>query len=354
MMGEPEFAPNWLSAPGSTIGDLIATRGMSVEELTDTLGFPLEHTRRLLQGSAPITDELAHLLADTIGGSASFWLSREAQFRQEVDRQVILGHGDAQRAWLEQLPVSDMARLGWIKRQSTPERKVAECLRFFETESLSSWREKYDRVLAAVAFRASPSFEPSPGAILAWLQFGKLQAANIACADWNREQFVASLPDIRKLTRLPRPSVFIPKLREILAKSGVAVVIARTPSGCHTSGATSFVSPNKAMMLLSFRHRSDDQFWFTVFHEAGHLALHENSALFIEDGSEVTSTEEQEANEFATEVLLPNDSRAELGHVPLNQKSIQRFAVAHGISRGIVIRAASAQQRISTTANSAG
>ncbi len=90
-------------------------------------------------------------------------------------------------------------------------------------------------------------------------------------------------------------------------------------------------------MLLSFRHRSDDQFWFTVFHEAGHLALHENSALFIEDGSEVTSTEEQEANEFATEVLLPNDSRAELGHVPLNQKSIQRFAVAHGISRGIVV-----------------
>lgn len=295
-MPDPDFSPNWLSAPGRTIAEIASARGLSEIDLSERLGLTLEQTRRIIGGNSPITDEIASVLSETVGGTPRFWIDRETRFRSEIDRQTTQGSDEARRAWLDQLPIKEMIRLRWIARRNTLEDKVSECLRFFDSMSLGEWRKSYSEVLSAVAFRAAAAFDAMPGSVLAWLQFGKSQAAKIDCADWNKELFRKSLSEIRRLTRSPRPTTFVPRLREICARCGVAVVVAPTPKGCHASGATCFLSPKKAMILLSFRYRSDDQFWFTVFHEAGHLILHEQSALFVEDGSDVTANEEQEAN----------------------------------------------------------
>jgi Zn-dependent peptidase ImmA (M78 family) len=93
----------------------------------------------------------------------------------------------------------------------------------------------------------------------------------------------------------------------------------------------------EAMILLSFRYRSDDQFWFTVFHEAGHLVLHDQRALFVENGGDITANEEQEANDFATSYLLPGDAKTQLGTMAVGREDIQLFAVRHQIARGIVV-----------------
>ena len=43
------------------------------------------------------------------------------------------------------------------------------------------------------------------------------------------------------------------------------------------------------MIILSFRYLSDDHFWFTFFHEIGHLLLHKEDLTFI-DGEELISS----------------------------------------------------------------
>ena len=91
------------------------------------------------------------------------------------------------------------------------------------------------------------------------------------------------------------------------------------------------------MIFLSFRYLSDDQFWFTFFHEAGHLILHSKKALFLEDGSDVTSEEETQANHFSEEILIPRQARAELNTIALTKRDIMKFGVKVGISRGIVV-----------------
>ena len=94
--------------------------------------------------------------------------------------------------------------------------------------------------------------------------------------------FEADLPTIRRLTREKDPGQFIPRLKEACAARGVAVAIVRGPNGWRASGAARFLSPTKALIQLSFRYLSDDQFWFTFFHEAGHLLLHGKDLLFLE------------------------------------------------------------------------
>jgi Zn-dependent peptidase ImmA (M78 family) len=91
------------------------------------------------------------------------------------------------------------------------------------------------------------------------------------------------------------------------------------------------------MIILSFRHLSDDHFWFTFFHEAGHLLLHGENSTFV-DGEEVDKTEkEKEANAFSSGALVPYDRLDELMNLQSRSLSVIRFAVSIGVSSGIVV-----------------
>ena len=230
-----------------------------------------------------------------------------------------------------------MQKYGWINSRANVKDKLTACLEYFGVESVQEWRNKYSQILSAVSFRTSPTFKSEPGAVLAWLRYGEIKSTEVSCRAWNATAFERELITMRRLTRKKAPGQFIPELRDLCAEHGVALVIARTPAGCRASGATRFLNPKKAMILLSFRYLSDDQFWFTFFHEAGHLVLHSDKALFIEDGSEVSLKEEHEANLFAQNILIPPESRTEMQSIKPNRKDILKLAVKIGVSRGIVV-----------------
>jgi HTH-type transcriptional regulator / antitoxin HigA len=113
-MNEKTFAPDWLSAPGGTILDVIEERGMSSRELASLLGYSLERTEKLIAGKEAITRDVAALLAELIGGSEKFWLSREKNYRNEVARLQSSGNVTAAKAWLDEIPLKDMQKNGWI------------------------------------------------------------------------------------------------------------------------------------------------------------------------------------------------------------------------------------------------
>ena len=112
------------------------------------------------------------------------------------------------------------------------------------------------------------------------------------------------------------------------------------PKQCKASGAARFLTPSKAMLLLSVRHLSDDHFWFTFFHEAGHLILHSNKFIFV-DGlgcdDNLASNDEDEANRFAEDLLIPPEHREEMLSLTANKIAVMRFARKVGISRGVVV-----------------
>jgi Zn-dependent peptidase ImmA (M78 family) len=89
--------------------------------------------------------------------------------------------------------------------------------------------------------------------------------------------------------------------------------------------------------LLSFRFLSDDQFWFSFFHEAGHLLLHGDGGFFLEGDDTPSTTQEQEANDFAEGALVPPEFQEALLRLPLNGREVIRFAHRLGVSPGIVV-----------------
>lgn len=331
------FEPDWVVAPGATLALLIAESPVSRESFATSVGRNVEFLNRLLLGIEAVDEELAERLACCLGTSASFWLQRERAYREGKQRLLDKQSVDALEKWTKQFPLRDMHRLGWIEDFATKRDAIQRCLQFFDVPDLPAWQSRYEPAAKAVAFRMTRRRNSEPGAVTAWLRWAELISSRMDCGDWDRESFQERLHQIRALTWHKNPRAFLPKLRRLCASVGVCVVVAPTPRGCPASGATRFLSPKKAMMVLSFRYRSDDQFWFTFFHEAAHLILHSQSALFIEEEDVESSNEEEEANEFAETVLMPVELRKEFECLSLDKDSIISFAKKSGIAPGLII-----------------
>jgi HTH-type transcriptional regulator/antitoxin HigA len=331
-MVESEFQPNWASPPGDTIRYILDRSGVRLDEFARRIERPTDSAHALLKGNLEITAELASKLELVLGTSSSFWLSREAQYREDLAR---LEQTATQKAWLSELPLKDMIRFGWIKAERTVSHQVRECLSFFNIADISSYG-KYRLAVVDAAFRTSPSLKAESGAVAAWLRQGEIETGSLQCLPWNPDCFRQALGKIRVLTREKDPRRFVPELQRICAECGVAVGVIRAPQGCRASGAVRFVAPDRAMLVLSFRYLSDDHFWFTFFHEAGHLLLHQHT-LFLESSEKVSTREEDEANEFAARVLIPAEFETAFSRLRPTSHDVIRFSRQLGVSPGIVV-----------------
>ena len=326
------FRPDWASAPGETIADILKERQLSVIDLAARLGQTSDAVADLLQGRSTITIRTARALQLVLGASVEFWMSRDFQYREDIAQRSATN-----REWMAQLPVGDMIRFGWLRPVPHPSDELEACLRFFGVDSILGWYKAYATIQEAIAFRTSPTFDSKLGAVAAWLRQGELEGRSHECGPWNAAGFHASLPKLRALTRQKKPRVFVPRLRECCAENGVAVSVVRAPTGCAASGATRFLSTNRALLLLSFRYLTDDHFWFTFFHECGHLLLHGQHELFLEGADTEFAAQEQEANEFAARTLIPVELQPALLALPPDWRQVIRFAKQVGVSPGIIV-----------------
>lgn len=328
-----EFSPAWASPPGETVRELAQRKGLTEAVLARALGVEESDLPRVLDGDLPINEVRAERLAAHIGATSRFWLAREAQYRQAL--QAIR---DDTRAWVASLPFADMVKFGWLDAASTVEDKLRHAFAFFDVSSVDEWREAWLSEHAGLtAYRTSPTFTTQGAAAAAWLRQGELAASRIRTAPWSREEFDRLLPELKPLTRIDKPAEFIPQLQRKCAECGVAVVIVRGPKGCPASGATR-VRNGQAILQLSARYLRDDSFWFTFFHEAGHLVLHEDR-LFLEwsEKRHLDEREEREANDFAGQVLIPPACEEALRALPHEYRAVMRFARNLSVSAGIVV-----------------
>lgn len=336
-MADAAFQPAWFSRPGDTLSALMTKEGLSPGALAERLDYKVELIHGLLNGIVSIDQKIARDLAENVGGSQGFWQKRQSQFEESLDRLARALPADEMRAWARLLPIREMEEAGWITNPRDPLEVARSLLSFFDVNGVSDWRDRYTAFKNTFAFRTSPSFESKIGALATWLRAGEIQAATIHCGPWNPKSFRALLPHIRVLTKAKNPGYFVPKLRQMCADAGVAVAFVRAPAGCRASGAARFLSPTKAMIVLSFRYLSDDHFWFTFFHEAGHLLLHGSKSTFVDGEVSEHSTKEEEANTFAAGALVPSDRLEELMILSPRTEPVIRFALSIGVSPGIVV-----------------
>jgi HTH-type transcriptional regulator / antitoxin HigA len=89
---------------------------------------------------------------------------------------------------------------------------------------------------------------------------------------------------------------------------------------------------------LSLRYKTSDQFWFTFFHEAAHILKHPRKSEFLDFEKLEASQEEDEANQFAADTLIPPTAlRKFLAGSKLTEAYVLEFAAEIDIEPGIIV-----------------
>jgi Zn-dependent peptidase ImmA (M78 family) len=244
-----------------------------------------------------------------------------------------------------------MVKRGWVESVAHPIDQMRTLLDFFGVASPAQWRQVWLEPKAA--FRHTTTFKSDVGALAAWLRKGQLEAQTISCAPYHVGEFKRALRQVRALTVKPANLIFS-DVRELCAAAGVAVVVVPALTKSRASGATMWLNPDKAMLLLSLRYGKDDQFWFSFFHEAGHIVLHGKRDVFLDDepfgddaqedrlgtAAAADALAEHEANAFAGDMLIPRQDllRFALAQKPyFSKEQIRAFAGKQGVAPGIVV-----------------
>lgn len=336
-ISEHSFEPRWASVPGDSIQAILRQRGWTVDDLSDRLGIGDPPTRRLLTGESEITEAVATLLAQHLGGSQRFWLSRERQYRESL-------HAVAADELARSLPIAQMIKLGWIDKHQSWRDQALAGLEFLDVDDAAAGNRRVRDALSGSRYRSSSAHQPDPVTRAVWIRKTEIEATKLSIGEWSPARALAQVGSLRALTRVRDPEKFVPELQTVAASFGVAVVIVRPPMGAALSGAAFEAADGRKVIALTARHLSDDHFWFTLMHELGHLVLHAGEGSFVDDFdgdrlSDAADAMEREADRFAQNALWPNRESDLAGtHSPrVSKREILKVASEIGVSPGVAV-----------------
>ncbi len=331
-----KIARELLSPPGDTILETIEHIKMSQVELADRLGKTASKVNDLISGKEPITYNTALQLEKVLGIEANFWLNREMNYRTKLARIEQDEALEEAIEWLQQQPIKELKKCGHIKAVKIGSIMVAETLEFYGVVNTEKWESRYINDFATTSYRKSQFHQTALGSMAAWLRMGELEMQKMQLPQYDKEAFKKLLEEIKELV-LMHPDDFAQQLKYKCAKVGVAVIYTMCLPKAPVSGATRWFRGNPLIQLTD-RHKTNDHFWFTFYHEAGHALLHGKKDIFFEgfDGYELDDEKESEANIFASKHLLPAKAIDELP-IRFNENDIIFIANKYSTHPAIVV-----------------
>jgi HTH-type transcriptional regulator/antitoxin HigA len=333
-MSKYKFDPDYVVAPGATLKESIDAKGISQTQLAQRAGLTEKTISHIINGIAPISYDTAGKLELVTGVPAKFWNRRELGYREALSRRKEIAALAENEAWLKEIPLKELVDRQFVEPSEDAGTLVHRALRFFGVSSVETWREAV--LTPAVQYRSNKAKAKYPGFVAAWLRMGELQAEAIDCESFDGQKFRRLLQkEVRELTTTSA-RVWCIRLPELCAQAGVAVVLTKEIPKAAVSGAARWL-PKKDMALIQvdLTFKTDDQLWFSFYHEAGHVLLH-GRHNYLDYGTGDETEEEREASAFARDLLIPPEHIAQLPYLR-SKASIRRFASSIGVSPGIVV-----------------
>ena len=323
-----ESSRNYVAIPpGMTIKELLQDRGISQKEFAVRIGASEKHVSKLINGEVQLTMDMARKLETVLGPSTQFWCNLESLYRENLALASEENALDADKNILNMFSYTEIANLGWVEKTNNKTQRIYNLRKFFEVAQLSFLNEQ---LIPNVIYRKLSLTNSSDYKLLAWCQKAKLDARNIYTNKINISLLKRKLPDIRYLCNLT-PSEFCDTLVSILAECGIALVFLPHLKGSFLHGAT-FYDNHKIVVGLTVRGKDADRFWFSLFHELGHI-INED---YLHD--EYYEDIERNADTFARNLLInETDYQNFILKNAITEKSIIDFANSQSIDQGIVV-----------------
>lgn len=235
-------------------------------------------------------------------------------------------------------PLSEMMKMGWIEFNGS-------------LQAAKEWSEEIIRSFfssAGVALRQNPVFfrkslrtdrDMDEYALVTWYARVLIEQKEIVPEiPYNRNVLTGSFFDeLRRLSFFNEGPLLA---REYLFKLGIKLVAVPRLKGTYLDGAVFFNQDSEPVIAMTLRYDRIDNFWFTLFHELSHLALHFNGSneYFFDDlkSTKNLSEIEKAADRFAEEHLIPKEKWESFYSTFLSEEDVRDFSNKMRISPAIV------------------
>ena len=335
--------PDAVPHPGETVVEYLEFYGWSQRDLARRTGLTPKTISEICNGKAPITPPTALTFEKVFQRPAHLWLNLQLHFDEAKVRNHQLAKASQWSEWARSFPLREMKKLRFSLPSGSSDADVL--LNFFGVSSPQSWASVWKA--SAVTYRQTRTSKTREESIAAWVREAEIIARQLPVADFDEQRLLSSLDDLRPLTCKGADEIMDP-VQDICAAAGVAVVWVPGLRSTGISGCARWLTEKKALVGLTLRYKTDDQLWFTLFHEIGHLLLHRSKHPFVVDNAEKDlfdhvvdagmQQQEEEASRFAANTLIPPDRLdGFIQRRTFTNDSIHDFAEAVGIGPGILV-----------------
>ncbi len=334
---------NSVRHPGETVLEYLDFHDWSQRDLARRTDLSPKTVSEICNGKAAISPNTALSFEKAFRRPAHLWLNLQSQFDEAVARRVRTNKSQQWGEWCSNFPLKEMREL----RFSLPEgdSDIEVLLGFLGVYSPESWDSLW--TASAVAYRQTRVFSAHEAAIAAWVREAEIIAGQLHVEDFDEAKLRDSINELKSLTRRPADQIF-DSVQQICARSGIAVVLVPGLRNTGISGCARWLTNKKALIGLTLRYKTDDQLWFTLLHEIGHILLHKRQCRFVVDNATENLSDnivdpamqmfEAEANHFSANTLIPPKELGEfIQSGVFTNESIHDFAEMLEIGPGIVV-----------------
>jgi len=341
------FEPDYAVPPGVTLEETMESLGMTQRELAKRTGLAVQSLNRIFKGEQPITTDTATILERVTDVPAAFWNNLEARYREQLAKIEVLAKPDpAAETWARQFNYAKMAAAGWVPSTAKIAEKIENLLQFFQVGGIAEWQEVHLNTLNQGAYRNAAAIKEHRTDTVAWIQRGITLARGLKPAAFDKASFQQAISEARQLAN-QHPRDVARKLESLYRGAGVALVFLDTLPGMGVHGYARWVNRGEyAVILHGMRHKSNDHFWFDLFHETAHILLHGRSHEFLEyDGHD--DPREAEANQWAGKLLIPDRAWSHFLSTPkFTAATIRDFAAEQNVHTGTVVGRLQKEKRL--------
>lgn len=288
--------------PGETLKEVLEDNGMSQKELAIRTGFTEKHISTVIQGKKGISGKFAQCLEYVFDIDASFWCNLQSEYDQEVIR-----FNEANNITQEEINIlSNLKQIieyfiekNMLEINDDKPAVVIKLRRILNVCNLT----KIPQLTVQGAFRASATSYVDPYVLCAWQKICELKMHNMDVEkSLNLELLKASIPQIKHLM-FKEPNSMRTELVKIFADCGIAFSIVRHFKGAPVQGFIKETDDGKLLLCVTLRQAFADIFWFTLFHEIGHI-LNGDVKKCLCDFDFQKDEAEKKADKFASDTLI--------------------------------------------------
>ena len=316
--------------PGYYIKEIVEESGLTQEDFAKRLDTTPKNLSLLIRGEQNLSIDIAMKLSRMTGTSVSYWLNLQnaydaliAEFKskEELAQERLIFSILDYKYFREYFNLPDLPR--------KIDEQIVQVRNFLNVATLTVLK-KPDM---AVSFRSATGEMSEANIVKAntMVQIATNIALKTEAPKFNKPLFEEAVRYALTLTK--DHSTFYPLIKEAFCKVGVIFVILPNISGSKINGATKKVG-NNIMLLVNDRRLNSDTFWFTLFHEIGHIMNGDYGISFDSESGE----QEEIADKYAEDMLIPCDQYQQfIAENRFDIQSIRRFAKRIDRDPGIVL-----------------